>query len=140
MKTRYKAHLLRESVEAYSKIVELRVQANKLKKGRKGLKVGCQATILDASNILSKCWNELEPATIIGCWIHSKCLPHTPQEIGEQNREYRSQHHAVKEICQLFSSIDVNEESSANHTLMELKEIAIVLNRDGHEKGSKILR
>ena len=83
MKTRYKEHLLRESVEAYGNIVELSVQAEKLKKGRKGLKVGCQATILDASNILSKCWQEFESATIIGCWIHSKCLSHTLPEIGE---------------------------------------------------------
>ena len=37
VKTKYKAHLLRESVEAYGNIVELRVQADKLKIGRKGL-------------------------------------------------------------------------------------------------------
>ena len=48
-------------------------------------------------------------------------------------------HDAVKELCELFSSINVKEKRTEKNTLMELKEIAIVLDREGHDKESDIL-
>lgn len=63
-------------VKAYSGNLEtLREMANKAKKGRKGIKVGCSANLLDASRLTSKCWDRLTPEAIVNCWNHSKCLP-----------------------------------------------------------------
>ena len=75
-KVNYKAEMVSALLKAYSGNLEtLREMANKAKKGRKGLKVGCSANLLDASRLTSKCWNRLTREAIVNCWNHSKCLP-----------------------------------------------------------------
>ena len=46
-------------MEAYDNIVELQSQASQQKQGRKGLKHGCAANVLDATTILKQCWDAL---------------------------------------------------------------------------------
>jgi len=63
-------------VKAYSGDVEKLIEeAKKAKQGRKGLKVGCNAHVLDAAILVKKCWDTLAPSVIQNCWSHSKCLP-----------------------------------------------------------------
>ncbi len=75
-KVNYKAEMVSALVKAYSGNLEtLREMANKAKKGRKGIKVGCSANLLDASRLTAKCWDRLTREAIVNCWNHSKCLP-----------------------------------------------------------------
>ena len=75
-KVNYKAEMVSDLVKAYSgNLVELRDNANKAKKGRKGLKVGCSANLLDASRLTSRCWDRITEETIVNCWRHADCLP-----------------------------------------------------------------
>ena len=68
--------MVSELIKAYSgNLIELRDKANKAKKGRKGIKVGCHANLLDASRLTKRCWDNLSEATIVNCWNHADCLP-----------------------------------------------------------------
>ena len=52
--------------------------------------------------------------TIVGCWLHSKCLPHLPSELGPSEDRQTIQRNAAREICEIFSnlSFDTSQESS----------------------------
>lgn len=68
--------MVSELIKAYSgNLVELRDLANKANKGRKGIKVGCHANLLDASRLTKKCWDNLIEAAIMNSWNHAGCLP-----------------------------------------------------------------
>jgi hypothetical protein len=41
----------------------------------KGLTSGGPAHVLDAAEIISECWDELESKTIAACWTRARCLP-----------------------------------------------------------------
>nr|CAH0104180.1 unnamed protein product [Daphnia galeata] len=105
LKTLYKREMLAEFVEAYGKYEELQRLASEAKKGRKGLKVGCSANFLDVGRIVKKCWDSLPRKTIVGCWLHSKCLPHLPSELGPSEDRQTIQRNAAREICEIFSNL-----------------------------------
>ncbi len=63
---------------------------------------------------MKKCWDSLPRKTIVGCWLHSKCLPHLPSELGPSEDRQTIQRNAAREICEIFSnlSFDTSQESS----------------------------
>ncbi len=75
-KVQYKKMMVTKLVEAYSGDVDKMIQdARKAKQGRKGFRYGCEATVLDAAELIEKCWAGLAPTAISNCWRHSTCLP-----------------------------------------------------------------
>ncbi|KZR98898.1 Uncharacterized protein APZ42_005468, partial [Daphnia magna] len=76
VKIDYKKRMLSKFIEAYDDIERIQQLASTIKKGRKGLSVGCPATILDAGQIIRQSWDNLSESVILNCWRHSKCLLH----------------------------------------------------------------
>ena len=81
-KAYYKSEMVSDLVTAYSgSVADLQEKAKSAKKGQKGIKLGCNANLLDASRITYKCWDRLTSETIVNCWNHSKILPaHFPAD------------------------------------------------------------
>lgn len=45
--------------------------------GRKGLKCGCPAHLLNVAKILKSCWDSLKPSAVVSCWTRARFVPHT---------------------------------------------------------------
>nr|CAH0102900.1 unnamed protein product [Daphnia galeata] len=75
IKTRYKTRMLTQMVNAAENFDELQVEAEKLPNGKQGISYGLPAHVLDATNLLKSCWDELPAETISACWRRSRCLP-----------------------------------------------------------------
>lgn len=91
LKIKYKTEMVSKLVHTYSgNLEQLRERANQAKSGRKGLKFGCKANILDCAHLLKKSWDSLLPTAIENCWRHSKCLP-IPREQPECSSQPSSQ-------------------------------------------------
>ena len=56
--------LLNKVIEAADHYEELQVLAKDVRAGRKGLKYGCPARVLDAAEIFKSCWNNLKPPAV----------------------------------------------------------------------------
>ena len=87
--------------------------------------------MLNAARLIKTCWNGRSSSTIIGCWLQSNCLPHTPNEIGAEVRDYRSQEGAINEICNLVSSIHFDEDKTEKLDKIGLKDLAEVVINEG---------
>ena len=88
LKTNYKYKMLFELIKAYANYEQLQNKAIFVTNGKKGLKYGLDAHLLDAANLFNLCWQELKESAIIGCWIRSNCLPeHMLNELRQVNCE-----------------------------------------------------
>lgn len=108
LKTQYKYKLLNKVIEAADHYDELQVLAKDVSAGRKGLKYGCPAHVLDAAEIFKSCWNNLEPSAVASCWTRARCLPHTETvAVSAENRDYKKRIEAetIENMCKLFSGL-----------------------------------
>ena len=70
--------MLSKFIEAYADFEQLQQRASVTKKGRKGLDLGCSATVLDAAVLIKQSWDGLSTSAVLNCWRHSRCIPHLP--------------------------------------------------------------
>lgn len=102
--------MLSKFIEAYDDIERIQQLASTIKKGRKGLSVGCPATILDAGQIIRQSWDNLSESVILNCWRHSKCLLHLSETSTPEARPVRSKQieSAVRELTNAISNVHVS--------------------------------
>ena len=62
-KVQYKKMMVTKLVEAYSGDVDKMIQDAR------------KTNVLDAAELIEKCWTGLAPTAISNCWRHSTCLP-----------------------------------------------------------------
>lgn len=110
IKTRYKSLMLAKMVAASDNYEELQRIAQTAGNGRRGLKYGCPAHVMDAAILIDECWKELPETTITGCWRRAKCLPEfeSPAAISDNENQSledleRNAQDAAVEICQLIA-------------------------------------
>ena len=53
------------------------VLVNDVSAGRKGLKYGCPAHVLNVAKIFQNCWDSLKPSAVVSCWTRAQFVPHT---------------------------------------------------------------
>ncbi|KAI9559463.1 hypothetical protein GHT06_013453 [Daphnia sinensis] len=134
--------MLSRFIEAYEKFDELQELAKKAKQGRKGLQFGLSANVLDAGIIVKKCWDSLEKNTISACFIHARCLPHLPDEVGSgEGRDYRTQleRRTVTDICGIFSKFSLEPSHLEKLESMGLAELTEVIHKEGAVSGAGII-
>lgn len=73
------------------------------------MQLGCSANVLDVGRIVKKCWERLPTRTIVGCWLHAKCLPHLPSELGPSENAHLFNQKAVADISQILSSLTITQ-------------------------------
>ena len=86
-----------------------------MSKGRKGLKYGCPAHVLDAAEIFKGCWDRLDPLAVASCWARAKCLPFTETvNISAENRSYKNkvETETLENMCKLFQTLHVCQAST----------------------------
>lgn len=100
-------------IDAYDNIEKLQQLASQAKKGRKGLNVGCYATILDAAVILKESWDNLPASAILGCSRHVQCLSHLPDRSSSESRPtpIATKQNAVQKICDALAKFACNDSS-----------------------------
>ena len=138
IKTEYKRRMIGELIKSYDSFEKLQGLADLAKKGRKGLQFGCSANVLDASRIINDCWEILSVSTVVGCWIRSKCLPHTPTTIGSADRDYRTQSKDVADICGLFSSFAITVECRERLEALGLAEIVEIVQNEEKSNSESV--
>ena len=128
IKTDYKKRMLSNFIDAYDNIEKLQELASQAKKGRKGLAVGCPATILDAAVLLKHSWDNLPASTILGCWCHSKCLSHLPDRLSNEVRPttFARNQLAVDEICQSLSRIQLISNYQSSSVVTSINKLGLV--------------
>lgn len=90
--------MLSKFIDAYGDIERLQTLANAAKKGRKGLDLGCPATVLDAAKIIKQCWDAINPSAVVNCWRQSKCLPHLPESTSHHPNSSAILKEAVQDL------------------------------------------
>ena len=73
--------------------------------------------VLDAARLWKRCWNELEPSTIVSCWEQACCLPRPSAGtvLAENLDLNKSASEAVlKQMCAQLSSLDVHHKGTAD--------------------------
>lgn len=84
VKVHYKREMVSKLVKPYSgDIEELGRLAGTTKQGRKGIRLGCKANILDAMGLIKKSYDALYSEAINNCWKHANCLPEEPMATVE---------------------------------------------------------
>ena len=136
IKTDYKKRMLSKFIDAYDNIEKLQELASQAKKGRKGLAVGCPATILDAAVLLIHSWDNLPASTILGCWRHSKCLSHLPDRLPNEVRPttFARNKLAVDEICQSLSRIRLISNYQSSSVVTSINKLDLVGLSEAPEK------
>jgi DDE superfamily endonuclease/Tc5 transposase DNA-binding domain len=87
VKAHYRRILLENLVDKVEMYDELQTLAAKQKQGKRGLKYGCPATVLDACQIIKLCWDNLSESSIAGCWARAACIHRSDAEL-QALREY----------------------------------------------------
>ncbi|KZS00130.1 Uncharacterized protein APZ42_003704 [Daphnia magna] len=134
--------MLTRYIDAYEKFDELQELAKKAKQGRKGLQFGLSANVLDAGQIVKKCWECLESTTISACFIHSRCLPHLPDEIGfGEARDYRTQlqRRTITDICDIFSNFSIEPCNLNKLESLGLGELTEIIHKEGASSGAGLI-
>ena len=89
VKAHYRRILLDNLVDKVEMYDELQALAAKQKQGKRGLKYGCPATVLDACQIIKLCWESLSESSIAGCWSRAACIHRCDAEL-QALRDYGS--------------------------------------------------
>ncbi len=112
------------------------------KQGSKGLQFGHSSNVLDAGRIIKICWDSLDEKTISACFIHARCLPHLPDEISVDGREYRSQaeRRVVRDICTMFYQFSLDPNNLGKLDFLGLSELREVIHKKGVSNGEDIMK
>ena len=108
-KAAYKAKMLKKLLNCIDNYNELAAMANRVGNGRKGLRFGHKAHVLDAALIVRESWDELQAESIAACWSHSRCLPvlHHSDVTSSRNGYRQIESATISEIVMLFENIDL---------------------------------
>ena len=80
VKVRYKKEMIRKLVEALSAGDAEELAAAKVAGGRKGLRHGCPATVLEAARLIKHCWESMAPSETANSFRHARCIPNSAQK------------------------------------------------------------
>ena len=91
--------MVRKLALAYSGDAEkLAAAAKSAQSGRKGLRYGCPATVLDAAQLAKQCWDGMLPSGIANCFRHAHCLPDAAEKELPQSSAQRDPTQEVVEL------------------------------------------
>ena len=111
----YRKLLLMRLVETSELSDELAEEASLAKRGRKGLRYGCPATVLDACQLIKKSWDTVTAETVSNCWRHAKILPHSEFSIARAAPRHSGQHlvrSTTEFLCSLLESQTGNQSTN----------------------------